>query len=77
MLIGLTDSTMRYEFVNSCADVVVSVEYFVQDLGIALFELDLIDGCLFVFRFDEEEGKTLILTANNFTIINKQIYKDV
>lgn len=76
MLIGLTDSSMSFDRFDTTADVIVRVEYFVQDLGIASFELDLIDGCLFVFRFDED-GKTLVLTAKNFTIINKEIYKNV
>lgn len=69
--IGYVEKFQRSIY-NANGNVELKIEWLVQDLGLAAYELRLIDGALFVFELKgktKDGEKELILVSNNFSII--------
>lgn len=72
-LIGYVEKFQRSIY-NANGNVEIEIDGLVQDLGLAAYELRLIDGALFVFELKDKRNdgdKELILVSNNFSIIRK------
>lgn len=63
--------TERFTTTNG---VTITTEGAVDDLMLAVFEISILNGVLYVFRLEEKKydgRKKIVLVSNNFTIITK------
>ena len=72
-LIGYFEFVKTERF-NTTNGVTITTEGAVDDLMLAVFEISILNGVLYVFRLKEKKyngEKEIMLVSNNFTIIIK------
>lgn len=72
-LIGYFEFVKTERF-NTTNGVTITTEGAVDDLMLAVFEISILNGVLYVFRLKEKKyngEKEIVLVSNNFTIIIK------
>lgn len=72
-IIGYVES-LQIERYGTMNGVTINIDGLVGDLMLAVYELTIIDGALYVFKLIEKKyngEKEAVLITNNFTIITK------
>ena len=68
---------IKTERFNTSNGVTITTEGTVEDLMLAVYEISIFDGVLYVFRLKEKKyngEKEIVLISNNFTIIITKVH---